>query len=69
MRLRIAGFSAAGEARIVDERDRLVAYGELRLDAFSEPEPGDVFGVEVAITWVPDLREPEDDVDWDAFPR
>jgi hypothetical protein len=69
MRLRVTGFTANGEARIVDEHNRLVAFGELRVGAFTEPEPGDVFDVEVAITWVPEPREPDGDVDWDAFPR
>jgi len=69
MRLRITGFTAIGEARIVDEHNRLVAFGELRVAAFTEPEPGDVFDVEVAITWVPVLREPNGEADWDAFPR
>jgi hypothetical protein len=69
MRLRIIGLTANGEARIVDEHNRLVAFGELRVGAFIEPELGDLFDVEVAITWVPELRAPDGEVDWDDFPR
>jgi len=68
-KLRIAGFTEKGEARIVDETNRIVGYGELRLESYVEPEKGDVFDVELAVTWVPELTEPEDgEVDWDALP-
>jgi hypothetical protein len=68
--MRIAGFSDRGEARIVDEAGRLVGYGELRLvDAeLTGFERGDCFELEVRITWVSDMPDPDtldlDDLDF-----
>jgi hypothetical protein len=67
-KMRIAGFSERGEARIVDDEGRLVAYGELRIpdaDPLSV-ERGDRIALEVAITWIPELPDP-DDTDFDAL--
>ena len=73
--MRIAGFNARGEARIVDDEGRLVAYGELCLpdaDA-STMERGDRFALEVEITWIPELPDPDevdfDGLDWDQLLR
>lgn len=83
MQYRIAGFSDRGEARIVDEHGRQVAVGELRVETLTEPERGDLLGVELHVVWnkreqdemyervEPDLWDgtPVDRIDWDAFPR
>lgn len=64
--MRIAGFNSSGEARIVDDDGRLVAYGELRLaDAYSV-ERGDRFALEVVVTWTPQLPDP-DEMDFDGL--
>jgi hypothetical protein len=71
--MRIAGFSERGEARIVDDEGRLVGYGELRLrDAeHGGVERGDRFEIDVVVTWVPELPDPDDtdfdSLDWDSL--
>jgi hypothetical protein len=73
--MRIAGFNERGEARIVDDEGRLVAYGELRLpDAhLTGIERDDRFELEIHITWVPELPDPDevdfDGLDWDQLLR
>jgi hypothetical protein len=73
--MRIAGFNDRGEARIVDDRGELVGYGELRLaDAhLTGIERGDRFDLEVVVTWVQELPDPDDvdfdGLDWDGLLR
>jgi hypothetical protein len=66
--MKIAGFNDRGEARIVNDAGQLVGYGELRLEDahLTGIERGDRFGLEVVITWVPELPDP-DDVDFDGL--
>jgi hypothetical protein len=68
--MRIAGFNERGEVRVVDDEGRLAAYGELRL-VDAEVEPGDRCGLEVVITWMPTLPDPDgldfDGLDWDGL--
>jgi hypothetical protein len=66
--MRIAGFNAQGEARIVDDEGRLVGYGELRLvDAdVTGIERGDHVALEVVVTWTPELPDP-DELDFDGL--
>jgi hypothetical protein len=66
--MRIAGFSDRGEARIVDDDGRLVGYGELRLqDAeITGVDSGDRFALELVVTWIPQLPDP-DDTDFGAL--
>ena len=71
--MKIAGFTQSGEVRIVDDDGRLVGYGELRLqDAhLTGIDRGDRFGLEVVVTWTPELPDPDDPdfpgVDWDRL--
>jgi len=72
--MRIAGFNERGEARIIDDEGRLVAYAVLRLsDAYTALERGDRFPLEVEITWTPQLPDPDemdfDGLDWDQLLR
>jgi hypothetical protein len=73
--MRIAGFNERGEARIVDDEGRLVAYGEIHVvDAdLLGVERGDRFDLEVRITWKPELPDPDemdfDGLDWDQLLR
>jgi hypothetical protein len=73
--MRIVGFNNRGEARIVDDEGRLVGFGELRLqDAhITGVERGDRFDLEVVVTWVPELPDPDqldfDGLDWDNLLR
>ena len=70
---RIAGFTDTGEVRIVDDHGRLVGYGELRLEDahLTGAERGDRFGLEVVVTWTPELPDPDDPgfdgIDWDRL--
>jgi hypothetical protein len=66
--MKIAGFNDRGEARIVNDAGQLVGYGELRLEDahLTGIERGDRFGLEVVITWVAELPDP-DDVDFDGL--
>jgi hypothetical protein len=72
---RIAGFTESGEVRIVDDRGTLLAYGELRLEnaELTGIDRGDRFGLEVVITWTPELPDPDDPdfdgLDWDRLLR
>jgi hypothetical protein len=71
--VRIAGFNDRGEVRIVDDDGRLVGFGELRLqDAhLTGVDIGDRFALEVVVTWVPPLPDPDDididDLDWGSL--
>jgi hypothetical protein len=73
--MRIAGFNDRGEARIVNDAGELVGYGELRLpDAhITGIERGDRFDLEVVVTWIPELPDPDDvdfdGLDWDGLLR
>ena len=73
--MRIAGFNDRGEARIVNDEGRLVGYGELRLEDahLTGIERGDRFALEVVITWVAELPDPDeldfDGLDWDGLLR
>ena len=72
--MRIAGFNESGEARIIDDEGRLVAYAVLRLsDAYTDLERGGRFPLEVEITWTPQLPDPDemdfDGLDWDQLLR
>jgi hypothetical protein len=51
--MRMAGLTSTGEARIVDDAGRLVAYAELRLEDahIVGVDSGDRFPLEVVITW------------------
>ena len=71
--MRITGFTARGEARIIDHDGRLVGYGELQLEdaQVTGVEQGDRFALEVVITWTPDMADPGsldfDDLDWERL--
>jgi hypothetical protein len=71
--VKIAGFTDRGEVRIVDDQGRLAGYGELHLaDAhLTGMERGDRFPLEVAVTWIPALPDPDDpdfgEPDWDQL--
>jgi hypothetical protein len=73
--MKIAGFNDRGEARIVNDDGRLVGYGELRLEDahLTGIERGDRFGLEVVVTWVSELPDPDgldfDGLDWDGLLR
>jgi hypothetical protein len=73
--MKIAGFNDRGEARIVNDEGQLVGYGELRLEDahLTGIERGDRFGLEVRITWVAELPDPDgldfDGLDWDNLLR
>jgi hypothetical protein len=73
--MKIAGFNDRGEARIVNDDGRLVGYGELRLEDahLTGIERGDRFGLEVVVTWVAELPDPDgldfDGLDWDGLLR
>jgi hypothetical protein len=64
--MRISGFSDRGEARIVDDAGRLVAFGELRLvdTPLGELDPGDHCRLEIVVTWTAKLPDP-DEIDFD----
>jgi hypothetical protein len=73
--MRIGGFNERGEAKIVDDHGRLVGYGELRLEDahITGIEPGDTFPLEVHVTWLPPLPDPDetdfDELDWGELLR
>jgi hypothetical protein len=69
--MRIAGFNHRGEARIVNDEGITVAVGRLELANahLTGIETGDRFPLEVVITWMPELPDPDDDLDWDALLR
>jgi hypothetical protein len=73
--MKIAGFNDRGEARIVNDDGQLVGYGELRLEDahLTGIERGDRFALEVVITWVAELPDPDgldfDGLDWDGLLR
>jgi hypothetical protein len=73
--MKIAGFNDRGEARIVNDAGQLVGYGELRLEDahLTGIERGDRFALEVVVTWVAELPDPDgldfDGLDWDGLLR
>ena len=70
MAFRIAGFNDRGEARIVDEHGRVVAFGELELEDahLTGVDAGDSWPLSLRVTWTPELPDPDAvDIDWDGL--
>ena len=70
MAFRIAGFNDRGEARIVDEQGRVVAFGELELEDahLTGVDAGDSYALSLRVTWTPELPDPDAvDIDWDGL--
>jgi hypothetical protein len=70
MAYRISGFNDRGEARIVDDEGRLIAFGALEVEDahLAGVDRGDVFGVSLRVTWTPELPDPDAiDINWDGL--